>query len=355
MTTAELEQIEAKIIKQRARKQANPAQKHSCVVEDNYLKILSHLKTHFSAQGSLSVKELLRRTNQFIKDNDFHYIARRHRIAHSNLFYHAVDKAYDVAFYNRQATKVIKGHHTYRGLRSVFYARFEEQADHVLIGNLQIDDRRPDNSWNKREVRAILLMKKNIYRAMLQESLKVAIAGKKPRILFQTGDSEQFAQRANLISPLKKIKLTAQNYPRYQKAHAELLEKFSALRPGDAALNFSYKHDAYGVIIEKSADRYKSLFSCCSPYLDDLMRAVTNYYTDDIARFYSLPHVTKSPLGGKIYTLRARMQQQFFARAPGKLLAEINKVFKIIDPNYSENATAGKAGRFTGAAGRAPA
>ena len=174
------------------------------MVEDNYLKILAHLKDNFNNRSRLSTAEILTLTDQFIQDNNFSYFARETPVAQQNIFYDAADRVYDVAFFNRAAANIIECHHKYQGLSSVFYARFEEKDDHVLIGNLQIDDRHKNNVWAQNDLRTILLMRKNIYRAMIQESLKFALAGKKLRIFFQTGDSEQHTQKRQFkLSPQK--------------------------------------------------------------------------------------------------------------------------------------------------------
>ena len=334
----DLAQIEAKIGNQRQKKLADPQQKHSVVVEDNYLKILSHLKEKFANQSRISTAELIALTDQFIQENDFLYIPQQKHLAHRNVFYDKAERAYDVAFFNRSAKQFIECHHKHRGLSSVFYARFEEKDDHVLIGNLQIDDRHENNSWTQKDVRAILLMRKNIYRAMLQESLKFALAGKKSRIFFQTGDSGQHAQRINLSYRVKKIKINNQNYAKYRALYEKTLEKFDALQQGDFALNFNYSKGRFGIVIEKSPERYKSVFGCYADSYSSLLSAVHIYYEQTLEHDLLPPHRWPRPELGKIVAAHeSKMLNKYFRHQPLGVLNEINKIFTIIDPNYKEN------------------
>ena len=339
----DLEQIVTKINNQRKRKLTDARQKHSVVVEDNYLKVLSHLRKSFKNQPRLDTAEILRLTDQFIQDNNFLYFPRRHPVAHRNVFYDKADKVYDVAFFNHAARGFIECHHKYRGLSSVFYARFEEKDDHVLIGNLQIDDRHQNNSWTQNDLRTILLMRKNIYRAMLQECLKFALAGKKTRIFFQTGDAGQHAQKTNISYRVKKIKFNSQNYAKYHTMHEELLNKFDAVQPGDQALNFNYRHGRHGIVIEKGPKSYKSVFSCLphcqdAKSLDSLLDAVHSYYDQTHEwRYRREPHeCCRTELGKKILEIDAKMLNNYALNKPLGVLNEINKVFTIIKPDYTE-------------------
>ena len=338
MKFGDIEQLETKIVNQRKRKLADPKQKHSVVVEDNYLKIISHLKDSFKNQSRISAAEILTLTDQFIRGNNFSYFARKNPIALNNLFYDEADRAYDVAFFNRAASNFIECRHKYQGLSSVFYARFEEKEDHVLIGNLQIDDRHKNNASAQNDFRTVLLMRKNIYRAMIQESIKFALAGKKLRILFQTGDSEQHTQKDNLSYRLKKVKINNQNYAKYCAMHEKLLKKFDALQLGDSGLNFNYGRLSHGVIIEKSPDSYTSVFNCYPSGTNSLLSAVHEYYNQALERRYYLDEDERiQDLYVKIRAHNQTMFESYYRNNPTDVLNEINKIFTVIEHNYREN------------------
>ena len=338
----DLVQIEAKVRNQHKKKLADPRQEHSAIVEENYLKILAYLKVEFNTQTTLPKARLLALTDKFIKDNQFTYLPKRHRVARKTLFYDKADKVYDVAFYHPQATNIWRAHHEHNGRKSVFYARFEEKADHILIGNIQIDDRHARNTWAEEDLRAIMLMKKNIYRAMLQESLKIALQSKKPKILFQTGESNHYTQKLHENYQFKKIKITNANYPRYLKDYEQWREKFDQLQPGDWAMNFSYGFNGHGMIIEKSAEAYRSLFSCYSVTPDNLFTTINMYYNNDhVMEFIDLD-ADALPEASKINRQEELLDNCFEKKNYRGMVRALDKIFKIIDPQHQETQTADK-------------
>ena len=332
----DLVQIEAKTRSQRQRKLACPAQKHAHVVEDNYLKILAHVKEQFTGTARLSQREIFKISHAYLEAHKFIYFAKRHRPACKNLFYTQPDKVYDVAFYIPQNARLLNYHHTHKNEQSIFYARFEEKNDHVLIGNLQIDDRHPGNSWQNAATRTILLMKKNLYRAMLQESLKFAIKTKKKKILFQTGDADLYTQKTHSRTRLGQLKITPDNYADYQKLHENVLKRFDTLQPGMEALNFNYTFNTFGIIITKTADAYTSLFAHDSYLPDDLLNSIISYYDHTNHNATRRTQKSPTPIGNQIYFIHETITRMFFARQPASALRAVNKIFRLLDHNYIE-------------------
>ena len=133
-----------------------------------------------------AVTDLLRQEN-------FYYEIQKHGPAHSNRFnisgskpVTVIDSYYDIALYNnlvtRRSANLADSHHYHDDPAakpldeklSVGYARCEPHGDSMLFGNLQIDQNEPER-WSDPTKAKILLARKNIYQALLGESIHYAL------------------------------------------------------------------------------------------------------------------------------------------------------------------------------------
>ena len=110
-----------------------------------------------------------------------------------------------------------KAHHYDNHIGSVYYARFEETAQHVLIGNLQLDDCTEKTNWSHPDRQKIMLQRKNLYLSMVQESIKHALKSDHKEILFQTGDAALTAQFEQGNSDLYSVPMVGAAYEDFLK------------------------------------------------------------------------------------------------------------------------------------------
>ena len=185
----DIKQLENRIINQCKNDDTSTAR-------DIYLAVIAEYKKHLHTKKTLHKEALIAITDKYIKLNNLNYIKRTHAPKHQNAFYPlAQDKtahitSYDVAFYNPRPGVEIKAHHQCKNIKnwaeiykytkenieeikrlsnsnneenikhlahlfdctitnaqktecnSVFYLRCEVFGDSMLIGNMQIDEKK---------------------------------------------------------------------------------------------------------------------------------------------------------------------------------------------------------------------
>ena len=259
LTLGDLGQIENKITNNIKLKQRNTAQKHSIFTDKKHLAIVRKLQKKFNGQNKITPAVFAREVNAILKSEKLYYTPQEHKTAHKHKFLpittgaQGPGRAYDLAFYNPLANpQQIPFHHESSLGRDVFYVRCEVFGNDLLVGNMQIDATKPQE-WKNKNIGKILLAKKNIYDAMVQQVIKHALQKKYRRIMFQTSDAVEYSQwRENYI---REIVITKQNFAKYQKAYNENLAKFDQLAVGDAGLN---PERDFEIIINKTPEKYEA-------------------------------------------------------------------------------------------------
>ena len=82
----------------------------------------------------------------------------------------------------------------------MFYVRCEEIEGNLLVGNMQIDCRGEKLKCAHEHFAATLAKPRNIYKAMVQETLKWAHAQKYKSVIFQAGYANQITQHGYRIN-----------------------------------------------------------------------------------------------------------------------------------------------------------
>ena len=192
----DLEQIENKIKNTIKKKLRNEKQKHSIIKDEKYLEILLEIKEYFLKKQIITSAELIAKTNEILKNYNFYYQKKQHRPVNKNVFWgddcenKPIARNYDIAFYNKLFYPTEDYSHHNRVTQkatypSVFFMRVEahHQEDKMLIGNMQLDYKRPE-LWDDSITGKIMLNSKNIELMMVQEALKHAISKNCANILF---------------------------------------------------------------------------------------------------------------------------------------------------------------------------
>ena len=337
----DLQQVVDKVKKQRAQKFANPDQKHAVSLEDNYLKVLADVMEGLTKEQKITQEELRTRIDRALRKLNFIYTPRRHRPAHNNSFYarHERDKIYDVAFYNAAAPENELAHHRHKEENSIFYARFEERGEEVLVGNMQIDPRKY-SGWRDEALPKTLLQTKNIYRALVQEAVKQALKTGKRRILFQGGVAMEHAQGLPARRRVKKITITRENHQKYKRLYEEWQEKFAAATVGSAAIHFNHWWENYGIITEKTPDYYKCAYSNNGPAGTALLEELGGIY-GQMEQPYHDDNKRK-----RLYELEVQARKHYLAKDFAALVEEIDAAFKLFAPEYAPGAPEKKLAYF---------
>ena len=119
-------------------------------------------------------------------------------------------------------------HSTAPELLSVGYARCEPFNDRVLIGNLQIDQS-DEGNWRDPAKAQILLKRKNLYQALVAETVHHVLARGYKDIMFQCGDAVSYSQEFDR----RMVTITPANLPRFQRQYEKALANFAGARVGD--------------------------------------------------------------------------------------------------------------------------
>ena len=250
---ADLRGAQRRVEKTLRQKQKHPAQAHSALIERKYLEYFREIEKKFSRAGKISRTQLIKTTDKLIRREHLCYYGKTHAPAHNNYFLKLSpkpSKCYDIAFYNKLAPANPKAHHKHWWRNSVHYARIERKGKEALIGNIQIDaPSAPD--WKNNEARQILLMRKNIYRTMVEEALQQALRHRPRRVLFHSGETMQLAQHNN-DAGLFKVKITKKNYADYQIRHDNFIAQLAAAWPGEPTPRYNKQLSYPGIILHKN-------------------------------------------------------------------------------------------------------
>ena len=262
ITREELAHARHQVQKTLARKEKIPAQAHSTVIEQKYLQYFNKIEKKFSRAGKLSRTRLIHLIDQLLRREHFAYYEKIHEPAHRNFFisgFPTIEECYDIAFYNKKAPRNPKAHHKHWWRSCVHYARLERNPAGIVIGNIQIDA--PTKiTWRNPHHQQILLMRKNLYRSLVQEALTHAMACRPPRIFFHSGETMERAQHCLIASTFRMQKITEDNFADYQARYEELQPDLANIEVGTQSPYYDKKHGGYGLVIEKTANAYKALY-----------------------------------------------------------------------------------------------
>ena len=186
----------------------------------------------FAGAARLPCADWLAQINELLVKKNYGYRVKTHRARYpENTFYSQQpmtcqsELAYDLACYHPEAREHHRGHHKSQGLVSIFYMRCEPQAERILFGNMQIDDK-GKRDWARKTLGRELRRKKNIYGIMIQQAVKHALSTGHKEILFQAGDACEIAQwrQKNFCQ----ITVTEKNYALVNKIYQEEVDRFAA-------------------------------------------------------------------------------------------------------------------------------
>ena len=120
-------------------------------------------------------KSLITQVDQLIRGEGLFLITQEQKKARAISYLEglASTAVKDIAFYHPAASRRPKSHHRFEGMKSICYARLENDAEATLIGNLQIDFQKAPK-WKNPAAQTILTSKKNLYRALVQEVLNMS-------------------------------------------------------------------------------------------------------------------------------------------------------------------------------------
>ena len=298
--------------------------------EAAYLKVIAHVGQLFKPPAKIKNTAVINAINNYLQAEGYAYDSVRHPPRHTdNTFYTKKQQprhSYDIAFYNRLATaKNRPAHHTRETdeLLSVFYMRCEETAEQILIGNLQIDDTKPEH-WESPDVGRILLKPKNIYGMMVQQALQHAINTGKKEILFQSGDANDIAQWGNYT--LKERTVTPRNYKKFMQDYQARLDKFgpNGVRVGEIFPKTKENNHLFQCVLAAGDGYYKT--HELEAYQASFLECVTFYIDDNGMEFRKVDQA----VANKILNGENAIHQALKARQASQALKHINElVYKL--------------------------
>ena len=239
LTRSSLAQLAAKIQRIQTEKLANTAQAHSAWRENTYLQIIAILQKELGRAAALPMGVALKLIDTELRRQHCFYSARRRPVATRNCFYSAAElraPAYDMAYFNPSADDraVDTEHHLARfagrRLSSVFYFRCEPRAEHVLIGNLQIDHK-ANATWKDLALARTMLSSNNVGRALVHAAVKHGLAAGFSDIIFHAGSAAHWAQ-FNFSSPAG-VAITTANYAQLQTQVQAVQQQLAGAAVGD--------------------------------------------------------------------------------------------------------------------------
>ena len=331
VTLGDLHQVENKVKKSIEKKLSIESQSHSIITDKMYLHIVEQLKPFFNDSKKIKKDILLSETNKIIRAENFYYVKNEHYAKDINTFSPipesaSVKKCYDLAFYNALSDNTRKDcHHEHASRRDVYYMRFEEFDEKVLIGNMQIDDKYPDR-WGDKNKGAVMLTKKNIYASMVQEAIKHALEKNYGEILFQAGDAVHYSQW-RVKNPYEYVELNNSNINFYQDLRTKGIEQFNSLKIGDYGLN---ARDPYteSVIFEKTDEYYKTHDSC---YASDDLLVIADYIEKEIIEKRDMYFEETA----QVPELLKALEYHFLSKEAGLALGTIDKIFHYLYININ--------------------
>ena len=335
VTQGEFAQLINKISNTRAAKTKNVQHQLTAFREDTVLKILSTLEKEFFTHKKLAISEIESLVDQELRAQGLIYQSHQHPPSHKRIFYpeSELEAVYDVGFYTPKGPSGDDSHHYKDDQIPVYYARFEEIDDQLLIGNLQIDGGR-SNYWKDKSVRELLTSRKNLYRAMVQESLKEAFTRGKKKIIFQSGAATQTAQFFNDTYQIKKIKITEKNLGRYQEIYDQKCACFDKARVGDHTI-FTHVDKGPGIIVQRTPETHVCYFPECHGQENELFAAVEMFF-----------HYSEAPeIANRIEEL-APLERKFWHALPRRdyptVIQAADAILSLVDPEHQANKFAQK-------------
>ena len=232
-----------------------------------YNAVFTDLIATWPPRQKLAAAEISARADSCIRKNELNFHLRPSACAHENYFNPVAEKTgqrYDLAFYHVAAPRIDKPHHTFdatakpgqqdkhplpdlqapppAGARAqkrkrwhdVFYVRCEEFNNSLLVGNMQVDDRGFRRKWKPRHYRGSIGKEGNIYKIMIQETIKWALAHNYEKIIFMAGYANEIAQSGESSDDqASREMITEETIAREQARYAAWQAQIAALRPGD--------------------------------------------------------------------------------------------------------------------------
>ena len=285
ITSAIIAGLQIELVK----KQRQRGQKKSPAVYKNYMLLLARLRKELKQAGEMSPAALRVWIDRQLRIENLPYHARRHSSAHQNCFDPPgpAGKIYDIALYNLYARRGEHNHHaeervyTLEHLKQqlkesfehelnqpaatwesaaaaatvrlddwlerlkthygcVCYARFEEFPDRTLIGNMQIDSKK--DNWEKSAKGELLGQTSNVYRVLVQETIKHALTLGAKKIIFQAGYAAEIAQWGNSRDFIEREKITEKNIKKHHQRYKALTRQYEKINIGDIVLtNWGFK------------------------------------------------------------------------------------------------------------------
>ena len=297
ISRAALQDLTNKINKNLKFKLNTPAQQHSIIVEEQYLKIIQVLRKALGDRKTLTKQAVITLVDDYLRARGYIYDSCQHPRAHDNFFWHdwvGRTSVYDLAYYHKHYKRAVgKYHHSHPAdaRPSIFYFRCELDHRHrLLFGNLQIDSKSPAN-WEVPALGKILLNTKNIELMLVQAALQHAADVGASEIMFHAGDSASWAQ-FNKPGMIPGELVTSENYACALKFYEGRAKALAQLRPGDVV-----HHTSGNYIVFKNtgqqAQLYKLVFNeyditnelCCQPLVDSF--SALQRIKDGITRGFS--------------------------------------------------------------------
>ena len=190
---AELSQLEDKIRRTRAQKQATGSTTPNLTAqEDEYLRLLAQVKKVLPAREKIPHKKVIRELSKIMRAEGYEHKKVRRAKAYPNCFARedTASTFYDLAFFNpyyKEYRGTNQVHHSHKSAPGIFYLRCEENAarpEEIVFGNLQIESGSP-RDWLDPARGKVLTKRKNLYREMVQQAVKHALGRKKPEFFFK--------------------------------------------------------------------------------------------------------------------------------------------------------------------------
>ena len=227
ITRADLSELQAQVT---AQQQAKEQCQQSGAAEKLYLAIFQ-AHDFFRDTPEISPEKLITQIDKILTENKCAYSVQCHPPRHpKNSFYYDGEKApginqfYDLACYHPMARRHHRGHHQFNNQYSIFYMRCEVTPKGILFGNLQIDDK-GEKDWAHKTLGRVLRRPKNIYRMMIQQAIKHALAAGHRNILFQAGDACEISQWNQ--AQFCRVTVTEKNFASINKVYEKEKARFS--------------------------------------------------------------------------------------------------------------------------------
>ena len=282
-----------------------------------YLYYLNKLLAHVDGQRKISKSELTVLLTQWLIEDGWACYGEQHLPAHNNVYWqektpHLLpDTPYDLAFYHPGAPAAGHcdfHHESSRKNRSLFFARFEphNRRQAVLIGNLQIDEKRP-GTWTRPEQGEILTQRRTAELLLLQHALKSAVTAGYKKILLQGGEMVHWTQFRR-PGP-QRVLLTPENYARYQKVVQARQTACEKIAPGDL---LGHPNHIALFAYQKTARGWRA-------YQDDW-----NHCHDIYLRFFDSPNLKSE----EVYLCEVALFTKLKARELGALGGTLNEFLR---------------------------